>query len=147
MPDNFFMRFLRDLGLRVLEFFEFIGDLVFRLYYAVRSQTRSIDESDHKRASGYLERGRVYYNKKRYEKAEHYFRKSIDRDPQYALAHYYLGLALYRKDDSSAAVRAWNRAKEVEPGSDAAAKADKKLDYVKGHMVRVINDLEERIRH
>ena len=101
---------------------------------------------DHKRASGHLEHGRRYYNKKKYVKAEEYFRSAVMEDAGYALAHYYLGLALYKQDLSDKAIGCWTRAAKAEPGSDAALKAQKKLEFVRKHMNQVIDQLESQIR-
>ncbi len=101
---------------------------------------------DHKEASSLLERGRKYYNRKDYEKAEDHFRNAIQADAGYCKAHYFLGLALYKRDDADAAMKAWKRALELNPSDPSAAKADRKIRYVQNHMNRAINELEDRIR-
>ena len=62
------------------------------------------------------------------------------------LAHYYLGLALYKQNLSDKATGCWKRAAKAEPGSDAALKAQKKLEFVRKHMNQVIDQLESQIR-
>ena len=101
---------------------------------------------DHKEASTLLERGRKYYNRKDYERAEEYFRNAILADASYCKAHYFLGLALYKRDDAGAAMKAWKRAAELNPSDPSAAKAERKIRYVQNHMNRAINELEGRIR-
>lgn len=136
-----------------MDFRDFTYDLRYRVY-EIRSAVidrflpdwMSGGQRDHREASGMLERGRKYYNKKNFERAEHYFRKAVASDDSYGLAHYYSGLARYKLDDSDGALEAWRRAIQVEPGSDAAFKADRKIDYVRKHMTRAINELESNVR-
>jgi len=116
-------------------FDKFVGKKLFR------RETES-----HRDAAKNLERGRRHYNKKQYLRAEDLFRRATMADDSYALAHYYLGLSLYKLDKSTDAIKAWERAIFVEPGSKAAFKADKKLEHAKKHMNRTIAELEERIK-
>lgn len=101
---------------------------------------------DHKEASSLLERGRKYYNRKDYSKAQEYFSNALLADASYCKAHYFLGLVLYKRDDAAAAMKAWKRAIELNPSDPSAAKADRKIRYVQNHMNRAINELEDRIR-
>jgi tetratricopeptide (TPR) repeat protein len=103
-------------------------------------------DDNHRDAAKSLERGRRYYNKKQYLRSEDFFRRAATADDSYALAHYYLGLALYKMDKSEEAVKAWERAIHVGPGTKAAGKADKKIEYVKKHMNRTITELKEQIK-
>ena len=104
------------------------------------------ERGDHREASVLLERGRKHYNRKNFEKAEEYFRRALMADEAYVRAHYFLGLALYKRDDAAAAVKAWKRAGQLNPSDPFAAKADGKIRYVQNHMNRAISDLEGRIR-
>ena len=104
------------------------------------------ERGDHKEASALLERGRKHYNRKNFEKAEEYFRRALMADEAYVRAHYFLGLALYKRDDAAAAVKAWKRAGQLNPSDPFAAKADGEIRYVQNHMNRAISDLEGRIR-
>ena len=104
------------------------------------------ERGDHKEASALLERGRKQYNRKNFEKAEEYFRGALTADEAYVRAHYFLGLALYKRDDAAAAVRAWKRAGKLDPSDPFAAKAEGKIRYVQNHMNRAIRKLEDRIR-
>ena len=101
---------------------------------------------DRKEASSLLERGRKYYNRKDFEKAEEHFRRALLADEAYIRAHYFLGLALYKRDDADGALKAWKRAAELNPSDPFAAKADRKIRYVQDHLNRAINELEGRIR-
>lgn len=83
---------------------------------------------DRHESANLVESGRKYYNDKRYHKSERYFRKAVATDESYARAHYYLGLSLYQINMKSAAKTAWTRATEVEPESEAAEKARRKLE-------------------
>jgi len=100
----------------------------------------------HKEASGYLEQGRRLYNKKDYTAAEELFRQAAHADTRYPLAHYYLGLCLYKRDKAEDALKSWQRAIDVGPGSEAAFKADKKIEYARKKMNRTIAELESRVR-
>lgn len=104
------------------------------------------ERGDHKGASALLERGRKYYNRKNFEKAEEYFRRAIIADAAYVRAYYFLGLVLYKRDDADAAIKAWKRATQLNPSDPSAAKADRKIRYVQNHLNRAINELEGRIR-
>ena len=104
------------------------------------------ERGDHKEASALLERGRKYYNRKNYEKAEEYFRRALFADESYVRGHYFLGLALYKRDNADAAVKAWKRAVQINPSDSFASKAESKIRYVQNHMNRAINELEGRIR-
>lgn len=104
------------------------------------------ERGDHKEASVLLERGRKHYNRKNFERAEDYFRRALLADEAYVRAHYFLGLALYKRDDAPGAIRAWKRARQLNPSDPFAAKADGKIRYVQNHMNRAISELEGRIR-
>ena len=93
-----------------------------------RGAPKVADEVDHRMAANLVETGRKYYNNHRYHKAERCFRRAIRSDESYGLAHYYQGLALYQMNLPKAASAAWNRTREVEPGSDIADKALRKLE-------------------
>lgn len=104
------------------------------------------EQGDHKEASVLLERGRKHYNRKNYEKAEDYFRRALMADQAYVRAHYFLGLALYKRDDADAAMKAWKRAVQINRSDPFGAKADHKIRYVQNHMNRAISELEGQIR-
>ena len=106
-----------------------------------RLASRGVDADDHKQASDYLEKGRRYYNEKRYERAEHYFLKAIGYDAGYPLAHYYLGLSYYKLENTELALKSWKRVIQIAPDSEAAAKADRKIGTIRGKMTRVIEKL------
>ncbi len=133
---------------------ERIEDLRDRVYDASSNLIRwfmpdlagQADRGNHKEASALLERGRKAYNAKNYERAEELFRRSIDADEAYAKAHYYLGLVMYKLHDSEAAVRAWKRASEVDPGGPMGHKAERKINYVKGKVSRTIGELQDRVK-
>ncbi|HIA46887.1 MAG TPA: hypothetical protein EYN96_02655 [Candidatus Hydrogenedentes bacterium] len=103
--------------------------------------------SGHKEASQYLEKGRKKYNSKDYKVAGKFFQKAVDADIQYAMAHYYLGLAKYKLNDSEGAIRSWNATIDLGSGSEAAVKADKKLEHHEQRTNRSVNQLQERIKN
>ena len=102
---------------------------------------------NHKKPSKYLEQGRKYYNKKKYTHAKRYFKRALEIDPLYPLAHYMMGLVLYKQDDTGAAKRHWEQAIKIDPTSDVAAKADKKLKLVNAKVQQVIQTLEDRQKY
>ena len=104
------------------------------------------ERGNRKEASSLLERGRKYYNRKNFEQAEEHFRRALLADEAYVRAHYFLGLALYKRDDAEGALRAWKRAAELNPSDPFAAKADRKIQYVQNHLNRAINELKGHIR-
>lgn len=104
------------------------------------------ERGNHKEATALLERGRKAYNSKNYPRAELLFRQAIDEDDSYGKAHYYLGLVMYKLHDSQGAVRAWKRASEVDPGGPMGLKAERKLNYVKGHLDRTVTELQDRLK-
>ena len=104
------------------------------------------ERGDHTQASALLERGRKHYNKKNFEKAERYFRKAVLADESYPLAHYYLGLSLYKRDDATGAIKAWKRTREIAPTDPAAFKAERKIEYAQKHLNRALSELEGRAR-
>jgi Tfp pilus assembly protein PilF len=103
------------------------------------------DRGNHREAVATLERGRKAYNAKNYPRAEEQFRKAVLEDESYSKAHYYLGLALYKQNDSQGAARAWTRATEVDPTGAMGLKAARKLNYVKKRLGSALSELEGRI--
>jgi tetratricopeptide (TPR) repeat protein len=93
---------------------------------------------DSKDESGYwhaesvklVEEGRKAYNNKHYEKAEGLFRQAITHDASHAWAHTYLGHTLYKLGRTEEAVTAWKHAVKADPSSQAAERAQEKLDRV-----------------
>jgi len=102
------------------------------------------DRGKHKEAVAILEKGRKVYNAKNYSRAEEIFRQAVLTDESYSKAHYFLGLALYKQNDSQAAVRSWTRATEVDPTGSMGLKAARKLNYVKRGLSRTIDELQNR---
>lgn len=105
-------------------------------------QRQRVSHSDHKIAAGYVERGREYYNKKKFKKARHYFDKAIHFDSDYALAHYYLGLTLYKMGHRNSAIAAWDHAVVSDPDSSIAIKAKSKLKGIRPDRV-ILPDEDE----
>ena len=101
---------------------------------------------DHHAAAQYVEKGRRAYNEKDFNRAEEYFHKAIIEDPYYALAYTYLGSTYYQLQRLSEATGMWMKAIEIDPASDAAAKAQQRLRRVKLRKEAVIADIERSIR-
>ena len=101
---------------------------------------------DHKRAAQLVERGRRAYNAKDFAGAEEYFQEALTEDPRYALAYTYLGSTYYQQHRLSEATMMWSKAIEVDPDSDAAAKAEQRLGRVNMRKKAVIAEIEQHIR-
>ena len=101
---------------------------------------------NHHHASQLVEKGRRAYNEKDFERAEKYFREAIVEDPRYALAQTYLGSTYYQLNRIREATIAWTKAIEIDPSSDAAAKAQQRLRRVQMRKDAVIADIERSIR-
>ena len=99
---------------------------------------------DHKKASRFLEHGRKCYNEKKYKKAERYFQQALDADGLYPLAHYMMGIIFLRRDDTRSALRYFEQAIKIDPASDVARKADKKIELINAKVQNVIQALEDR---
>jgi Tfp pilus assembly protein PilF len=138
------LKFLNDAVARVSKGGQALKSAAEEYFQKVKVPHSPTPDVDHKQASRYLEQGRKYYNSKQYSRAEQYFSKATEWDPHYALAFYYRGLAAIKLNDSDAANRYWQRAIDVDPKSDAAAKAERKLSYIQRHIRRVTSELEDR---
>lgn len=101
---------------------------------------------DHKRAAQYVEKGRRAYNEKDWARAEDCFHQAIIEDPNYALAYTYLGSTYYQQQRISQATSMWTKAIAIDPGSDAAAKAQQRLRRVQQRKEQVVADIERSIR-
>ena len=111
-----------------------------------RNVKRRFATDSHREASNYLEQGRKKYNDKKYKEALKLFQAAVDADGHYALAQYYLGLALYKTNDSEAAIRAWNRVIVLETDSDLALKANNKLEQHARRAGKTIEALKNRLK-
>ncbi len=92
-----------------------------------RTVTTNATSTGGKTARKLTEDARHAYNEHRYESAEELLRTAIVEDPKYALALTYLGHTLYKQKKVEEAVRYWTKATIVDPDSDAAARAQRKL--------------------
>jgi len=80
-----------------------------------------------KTARKITEEARHAYNEHRYESAEELLRSAIIEDPKYALAFTYLGHTLYKQGKIEEAVQYWTKATIIDPDSDAAKRAQRKI--------------------
>lgn len=126
---------------------EELGKKIQSTYEDMRKKLkRKMSTASHKDASRYLEIGRKKYNAKKYDEAEKCFQKAVNADGQYALAHYYLGLVLYKRDDSEAALRAWNRTIVLDKHSEIAGKANRKIEQHQRKANQSIEHLKDRLK-
>ena len=101
--------------------------------------------SQRKAAIHRVEKGIAAYNTRKYNEAETLFRQAIEQDPGYSRAHCYLGNALHKLGAPEEAVIEWKKAVIVDPDSEAAAKAQAKLNKVTAHNTAVARSLEESL--
>lgn len=100
-------------------------------------------KGDHQLAARLVEKGRRAYNERRFESAENFFRQAIIEDPVYGLAYTYLGSTLYKQQRIGEATTMWMRAIQIDPASEAAAKAQQRLSRVKQRKDAYISTLEQ----
>jgi tetratricopeptide (TPR) repeat protein len=98
-----------------------------KLAKTVKSGTPS---SGGKYARKLTEEARHAYNEHRYDEAEELLRSAIVEDTNYALAYTYLGHTLYKKNRVEEAIRYWTKATMVDPDSEAAQKAQRKIQVI-----------------
>ena len=67
------------------------------------------------------EEGKAALNRGDYEAARHHFAEAVENNPDYAWAHYYLGLALEGLDNVDSAVAHFDRAAQLEPDNAGLA--------------------------
>lgn len=80
-----------------------------------------------KTARKLTEEARYAYNEHRYDAAEELLRTAIVEDAKYALAYTYLGHTLYKQKKVEEAVRYWTKATVIDPDSEAARRAQRKI--------------------
>ncbi len=93
----------------------------------VKTVANGAHTSGAKTARKLTEEARHAYNEHRYESAEELLRTAIVEDTKYALALTYLGHTLYKQNKVEEAVRYWTKATIVDPASDAAQRAQRKI--------------------
>lgn len=111
-----------------------------------RALLARIESESRQEATRLLEQGRLEYNIRDYESAEDYFKRAIQADRGYGLAYTFLGYALYKQGRMDDAVRFWQKAIKVEPDSEAASRARKKIQYIEKSKHGTVSRLEKNIR-
>ncbi len=91
-------------------------------------------------------KGRQAYNSRQYAAAQNLFEQAIDADPSYALALTYLGHTFYKQGQQRLAEAAWKRASNIDPDSEAASKARKKLQHTARATSKTIDGLVDRLK-
>ncbi len=100
---------------------------------------------DHKLAVRAVQRGKTQYNGRRYIEAIQSFREALEYDQTYGRAYLYLGNALYQNGEEMPARRAWKRATEVDPTSDSAVSALRKLEKFEVDAKSTVTFLQEKM--
>lgn len=76
------------------------------------------------------------------------FRKALAEDPSYGRAHYYLGNTLYQLNRQGEALECWQKTVLLDPASESAEKARRKIDMIDAQQARLssqlIQDFQER---
>jgi tetratricopeptide (TPR) repeat protein len=98
-----------------------------------------------KEARKLLEQGREAYNAKNDAVAEEKFREAMMADDTWALAYTYLGNALYRQGRTNEALSNWRRAVVIEPDSEGAARAQRKLQRLARKKKAMNSWLDDRL--
>lgn len=111
-----------------------------------RELTKPPQTEARKRAIQYLHVGMQLYNKKRFLDALHAFKRALDTDPKYSRAHLYYGNAQYKMRNAEEAIASWEFAVRVEPDSEAARKAQSKLDALRTKNKQVYHELKEHLK-
>jgi len=103
---------------------------------------------EHRKAAMKLvKQGREAYNAKNDTLAESLFRDAVIADETCALAHAYLGHALYRQGRTTEAESAWRRATMVEPQSEGADKAFRSLQRMDKKKKSYNEFLDDRLKN
>ena len=99
----------------------------------------------HRKAVRLVKAGRLAYNAKEYLEAEKQFRAAAAKDHTYALAHMYVGHALYQQGKFREARAAWQRAYAVDPASAEGLKALRLVKRSERHEVDLAGFLNQRM--
>lgn len=87
----------------------------------------SYDQGHYEAAKKLAKKGRSAYNDGNFESAADYFHQAIETDIRYAYAYTYLGHTYYKLNRLDDALHYWRQATEVDPNSEAAEKARRKI--------------------
>ena len=85
------------------------------------------DRGDYEGAVKMTKKGRQAYNMGHFDRAAGYFEEAIELDRNHTIAYTYLGHTFYKLNRLEDAVFYWKRAIAVDPDSEAAEKARRKL--------------------
>lgn len=124
-------------------------------FQGVRNDARKLNRALHEeegereaaeRAHKLVKKGRRRYNEKKYHEAEEFFRSAIETYEQNVWAYTFLGYALYQQGRHDEALEAWKTADRMDPDSEAASKARKKIQVIERRASSAVSELEQRIR-
>ena len=87
----------------------------------------SYDHGHYDAAKKLAKKGRDAYNDGHFESAAGFFHEAIETDPRYAYPYTYLGHTYYKLNRLDDALHYWRQATEVDPNSEAAEKARRKI--------------------
>ncbi len=102
--------------------------------------------SQRRDARRWLEAGKEAYNIREYAKAEEHFRRALAEDPVYGRAHYYLGNTLYKLNRQGEALESWQKAVLLDPDSESAEKARRKIAMIEEQNARLSSQLIQGLR-
>lgn len=124
-------------------------------FEGVRNDARKLNRALHEeegerevaeRAHKLVKKGRRRYNEKKYHEAEGFFRSAIETYNKNVWAHTFLGHALYQQGRHDEALEAWKTADRIDPDSEAASKARKKIQLIERRASSAVTELEQRLR-
>lgn len=110
-----------------------------------RSLTKAKGSGHRREATHLVEEGRQAYNLKQFGKAEDLFRQAIVVDTTCAIAYTYLGHCLHKQGRGPEALLYWQKAIEVDPDSDAASNARRKLQHARNERAGMEKWMGERL--
>ena len=81
----------------------------------IEGETKAGDEAVERTSDYWFERGSSYEKEARFKEAKDAFKEAVKLDPDFAQAHYHLGLAYRELGDMNFALRAFEEAKRINP--------------------------------
>lgn len=142
---NLWKHFKRVVSFREspLEAMRRIGEDIHKLRHGAKVARRSGDEKEARRL---LDKGRRAYNEKRYTEAESYLIRALECDERLGWAHLFMGHTCYQLNRLDEAATHWHRARSLDPSSEVADRARKKLEGLGAKRREVLEELEQHVQ-
>ncbi|MCL5035506.1 MAG: tetratricopeptide repeat protein [Chloroflexi bacterium] len=94
--------------------------------------------ADDKSAEDFFNEGKTFYNGLNYTSASQSFREAIRLNPNYAEAHYYMGLTLEALGMNRQAITEFNSVKELAPNSNEGRLSDLEIQKLQSKIVNIL---------